>query len=374
MPNGSDTFSQDFYHRINSLSLLAANSGCWNAVRSLITDCGADINACDNDGNNDGNTVLLLAAKSDNRDMVSWLIENGAQDLPNNNGETISLVAARYGACEVLDLLDELCIVSAGDKNNNGDTPLILAARCGQRNAVAWFARCAGASSEDSADSEDPISLNERNNNGETPLMAAADAGHIDVVRYLLNRRPDFRTFMPIFLATPANVRRIEECQVADLFAVNRNGDDAVMLALKAGHMQVVSLLINSGEFDVNRTNNAGESIGSLLFIAQCGMLMVTTMTIMAPAMGAILESIEQQEIARQEGLRRFGELGSSLLDSNVPLSLPPLSQANFFSLQASSSQSSSSSTLPLQRQRKTPTDDEEDKSKNPQKRPRPNP
>lgn len=78
-----------------------------DAVKKYL-EKGADINAAWED--HDSNTPLICAAYNGSTDMVSFLIEHGANiEGKNNEGWTAIMLASMYGYDEVVKLLLDAC-------------------------------------------------------------------------------------------------------------------------------------------------------------------------------------------------------------------------------------------------------------------------
>lgn len=90
-----------------------------------------DINTQDEDGF----TALIWASAAGYTDIVSALIDIGADDIQNNRGDTALILASYWGHVAIVKIL-----IRAGanvdTKNNNGDTALMLADSRGNVEAV----------------------------------------------------------------------------------------------------------------------------------------------------------------------------------------------------------------------------------------------
>ena len=112
----------------------------------------------------DGETALMLAARSDARDTAALLLDRGADiEAKNNNGETPLHYAAWNNARDTAALLlDRGADIEA--KNNDGNNPLHYAALKNARDTAALLL-------DRGADIE------AKNNDGETPLHRAVQEG-----------------------------------------------------------------------------------------------------------------------------------------------------------------------------------------------------
>lgn len=163
---------------------------------------GMDINTSDPAGN----TLLILAARSGNVQLVELFANNRARIMARNRaGDTAVMLAAIKGHLPVVKYL-----VSAGaDINHPGWTPLSYAALEGHTEVVRFLL-------------DSGANANGKVPNGATSLMLAARGGHEAVVRLLLARR-------------------------ADVNAANEDGATAMSWALRAGNTDIADLLKAAG-------------------------------------------------------------------------------------------------------------------------------
>ncbi|MCB1886953.1 MAG: ankyrin repeat domain-containing protein [Rhodocyclaceae bacterium] len=146
-------------------ALDAATNGQAAALSQLLAR-GIDPDTTDQNGN----TLLILAARDGHADVVEVLLKYRASTLHRNlMGDSAPMLAALRGHREVIQKL----IASGRPLESDGWTPLMYAAFEGHAG-IAQDLIAAGAS------------LNARAPNKATPLMLAARNGHIDVVRALL--------------------------------------------------------------------------------------------------------------------------------------------------------------------------------------------
>jgi cytohesin len=112
----------------------AAETGDLDRLKSVATADPANVTAPDENGN----TPLLLAVVHGRASVVRWLIEQpGAPvGVANAKGETPLIAAVQSGNREVLNLLIAAG-ADPGQANQEGRTPLFFAARQGDAEAVA---------------------------------------------------------------------------------------------------------------------------------------------------------------------------------------------------------------------------------------------
>jgi ankyrin repeat protein len=175
---------------------LAAQSGSPKAIQQLL-DHGADIQAQDKGGR----TALHLAAQSDisieaiqqllnygtgvqAQEKGGWTAETVARNRESeivnstdNDGQTILHLAAEGGHASVVELLVNLSSdVSVNLADNKGKTPLHRAAEAGRSSVVELL-----------LDKRAIASVNLADIDGKTPLNLAKEAGHESVVKLLMD-------------------------------------------------------------------------------------------------------------------------------------------------------------------------------------------
>jgi len=145
----------DFLINDNTLLMLAATSGEYDATRKLVAR-GADVNMA----NRFGSTALMGASAGGYDDIVRLLLRRKARaDATSELGITPLTAAARNGHSRVIGtLLENGAGVDAPD--GDGVTPLMHAVDGGHVDAVRVLVK-AGAD------------VNQRDRGGETPLMLA---------------------------------------------------------------------------------------------------------------------------------------------------------------------------------------------------------
>lgn len=122
-----------------------------------------------------GNSLLLLAAREGNLKVVELLVKRGAQvAYKNPAGDSALALAALQGHVEIVDTL----LQAGAPVGNEGWTPLVYAAFNGHLAIVERMV-------------ERGAFVDQRAPNQATALMLAARNGHTDVVRYLLSKGAD---------------------------------------------------------------------------------------------------------------------------------------------------------------------------------------
>ncbi len=119
-------------YRGDTALTIAAASNRLDLVSALI-DAGANVNLIDGEGNY---PLTLAAANAERYDVLQKLLENSAQvNIQNKNGETAILVAAKnYNADGVQLMIHALADVNLAD--NYGMTPLMYAACNGMGGTI----------------------------------------------------------------------------------------------------------------------------------------------------------------------------------------------------------------------------------------------
>ncbi|KAL7924442.1 hypothetical protein ACQKWADRAFT_286729 [Trichoderma austrokoningii] len=199
-----DHFMPEAERRSRNMLPFAAQWG-YKGVVELLLERGISIEETSNvDGT--GPTALVLAVASVNEDIVSLLIQHGANlEAVDENRRTPLLLAAEDNRAWRLSKT----LLYAGSRtdvtDNNGRTPLMAASRSGSRELVKRLIH--RGAQIDSTDRE-----------GRTVLMDAALVGDYHVVERLLK-------------------------EGANATMVDRNGETALSLATKEGHVKVIEEL-----------------------------------------------------------------------------------------------------------------------------------
>nr|ABP99025.1 putative ankryin repeat protein [Fremyella diplosiphon Fd33] len=162
----------------------AATEGYFDIVELLLAH-NADVNV----KNPAGYTALMFAAESDRSQIVSLLLDSGAdigdafwQDalrLRNSYEETVLMTMARRGQTDIVQRLVKMG-AELNATNKIGDTALYLAADNGHTYTVKALIEL-GAE------------VNTANIGGWTPLMMAAARGDLETMTILLANGADFR-------------------------------------------------------------------------------------------------------------------------------------------------------------------------------------
>lgn len=167
---------------------------------------GMDVNTSDPTGN----TLLMIAARNGNEQLLEFLLRNRANTLKINKfGDSALMMAAYRGHGAIVG---RLLATGSADTRRNSWNALHYAAYAGHVDIVRQLARQQG-----DLDAVAP--------NGQTALMLAAKAGKLDAVKALVDAD-------------------------ADIDLEDYDGKSAIMLAEAAGHSDVVEYLREEGAFE----------------------------------------------------------------------------------------------------------------------------
>lgn len=239
-----------FIRKSTPLHLLAESGDC-KAISAIITHIEkyypGELVKIVNVKDNHGQTLLHIAAKSGNLNVMKCLVNKGASTNTKDKYDNTPLHSAAYYAGE-LDIVKYLII-----KNNNinakgeyGRTPLHIAAINGDLDMVEYLIKRYA-------------NIDAKDNCGMTPLHLAADVGELGIVEHLINedayvdaRDEHYRT--PLFFAAENGKLNVVKCLIekgANVNAKNEYGETAlhrvVYKATFSGDLRIVEFLINKG-------------------------------------------------------------------------------------------------------------------------------
>ncbi|KAK2649280.1 hypothetical protein Ddye_016769 [Dipteronia dyeriana] len=189
-------------YQLSMLLKSAVVLGTEYLVTNLI-DNGADVNSKDSDGR----SMISLAVKAGNINVVKVLIASGCK-----NDDSIDRVLHEAASVNRVDLM-ELLITTYKNSidfnwvDSNGRTPIHVAASKGHAQVIQFCASFGGARTD------------VFDKNGSSPLHLAAENGHLEAVKLLL------------------------DCSEYMKEAVNGKGKTAFTLAVENGHAHLYDLL-----------------------------------------------------------------------------------------------------------------------------------
>uniref|UniRef100_A0A7S4F5I7 Uncharacterized protein n=1 Tax=Chrysotila carterae TaxID=13221 RepID=A0A7S4F5I7_CHRCT len=264
----------------------------------ILLDNSAEVNAA----RADGETALITAASYGHEKVVRLLLEAHADmDLTTVDGDTAFMCACRNGRVPVVKLLLENDvnldkIAHSNDDNDvsvDSNSALHCAAAGGHERVVSLL-----LVHEDDVDKI-------RSLDGKSPLMVAAGAGHVTVCSVLMQqgasvnyKRPPPHADTALMLAASAGMHDTVEVllktlelsegrnaieakgsqTIVDVTETDMLGRTALHLAVEAGRIAVVRLLLRAGSI-VNTMTDAGLSPLHIAFerddmeMVQCLML-----------------------------------------------------------------------------------------------------
>lgn len=224
-----------------SMLLLSASEGCLETLKATIDELSYDINYSDSRGW----TALILAVTYGHTDLVSWLINQGADMYASIGGSPWSalMVATAHGHIETAEFLlnsgaeiDEV----VGDSG----TALLVASANGQINTVNFLL-------ERGAQGDLGVKYDEW-----TPLMAACRWGHTEIAKILLDHgvQIDQRTtsdgseaMIRASETRDPSARKILERHMRITYGRLDSGWTALMEASQGGHTDTAKMLLDRG-------------------------------------------------------------------------------------------------------------------------------
>jgi ankyrin repeat protein len=183
--------------------ILTAVNGSDTAQVNELLQRGVDVDTADSAGN----TLLLIAARNGNHQMLETLLKNKANVLKiNKYGDSAPMLAAIDGHLEAVKML----AAAGADLDPVGWTPLIYAAFNGHVDILRFLL-------------DQDVDIDAQSANGTTALMAASRNGHLAAVTLLLERKAD-----------------------PDL--ANQKGGTALDMSRTAGNSEITNLLVKAVE------------------------------------------------------------------------------------------------------------------------------
>lgn len=173
--------------------------------------------------NSEGETMLTLAIKNQDVDMVKLLVEDAVINMKNEAGETPLTLAIQQNNPEIIKLVARRAKCSL--KNNDGFAPLYLAIENNDLYLMRHFV-------EHGADVN-------RYSNGLTPLSRAVELNNIKAIAFLIRNG-------------------------ADVSLSNENGEIPLYIAIKNGYDIASGILLsksNDAYLDANWETSIGEKL-----------------------------------------------------------------------------------------------------------------
>uniref|UniRef100_T1IHG8 Uncharacterized protein n=1 Tax=Strigamia maritima TaxID=126957 RepID=T1IHG8_STRMM len=264
---------------------LAARKHDLDILRMLV-EFGAQVDA----QNNDGQTVMHLAAADGDDPLMRFLLQAKANpNISDRLDRTPLHVAAEKGNTQVVDILTDKFKASVAERTKDGNTMLHIACMSGHPDTALAFLRKgvpfqmpnrAGARAIHTASKYGHVpvvlalllkgeQVDSKTNDNYTALHIAVEACRPAVVEILLGHGAEVdlkggkNGETPLHIA--ARVVGGEKCagmllkSGADVNAAGENGETALHIAARYGHLQMVELLLEDGA-NPNFQSKVGES------------------------------------------------------------------------------------------------------------------
>lgn len=217
---------------------LAAKAGSFISVGYLLEHSAIDLNATDHTGN----SALMHAAKRDHYQIVSCLLNAGANpSIKDQDGGTALLRAIDQGNTAIVEIMLDHDNVDDSIRDNFGRTLLHGAATTGRADIVKLL--ISKGLDKDAQDS-----------NGKTPLHEASRPGEAEVVALLLAAGAN-RAIEDHWLRSPWDVAWTNRQATIMLLLENKPADDASTQALLANYPNIDHLpiwcLTKFGQLDI---------------------------------------------------------------------------------------------------------------------------
>lgn len=233
--------------------------------------------------NAEGETLLTLAIRDGQYEMVKWLLEDAVVNLKNEAGETPLTLAIKKGNTAITDLV--LARASADQPNDRDETPLALAVAHGYAPAFIRQLADRGANPN-------------RLSNGTTPLSRAVDAGNVATAAMLVRvgadpAIPNKNGSIPLYAAVTSShavlagvlLHRSSDA-AADANWRTPNGETLVNMAVASNNTPLLRVLLEKGA-DANALDYMDNT--PLHLAAQRGMAEAVDLLL---AHGAVVNSI----------------------------------------------------------------------------------
>ncbi|KAL1492197.1 hypothetical protein ABEB36_012680 [Hypothenemus hampei] len=224
-------------------------------IASFVLDNFKDANV--NVTSKDGSTLLHLAAKSGNCNMVQYLVAKGANiNIIDNHDNTVLHSAAQSGRLDVMQFLVNKENDNINATNKDGNTVLHWAAKSGNSDIVQFLV--ARGANVDTID-----------NHGNTVLHSAAESGRLEMVQFLVNKEntnikamDNFGHTVLHWAAKSGNYDMVQflVAKGANVNAIDKYDNTVLHWSAKSGNYDMVQFLVAKGA-NVNAIDNYGNTI-----------------------------------------------------------------------------------------------------------------
>jgi len=183
-------------------------------VRRALTSKHININI----KNNDGHTILYLACRENNDEIVKLLIESNANvDISNDiDGDTPLIIACSEGYVQIVEYLLQAMLSSSSSSSSSSSI---------KTTKAKSLSLLQESSPSSILSSKYKASINHLNKNGWTPLIYACYYGHYNVVKLLIDYHVDI-----------------------NMQSHHHGGYTALYRSCNTGRYEVVELLLKSGK------------------------------------------------------------------------------------------------------------------------------
>ena len=212
----------------NGASLLhAAAAHNQLSVMRYLLDCGVDRDAMDKDGN----TPLHLATIHGSMEAVHLLLDCGASDtILNESLDSPLHIAVRVNDSKVVETFIHHPHVDIFQPGRGMNTPAHIAA---MHNSVESFkVLCESTQMKEAVRGKDKYKLSSKNSSGQTALHVASSSGSHQILELIIH------TYQ--LLGCSTGVEMVQELCTGE-------SDAPLYLAVKAGHTEVVRILMKYG-------------------------------------------------------------------------------------------------------------------------------
>ncbi|XP_067685531.1 serine/threonine-protein phosphatase 6 regulatory ankyrin repeat subunit A-like [Haliotis asinina] len=227
----------------------ACHGGNMEIVNYIRIQNIVDINSKDDEGM----TAVLVAASLGNREVLDFLVRQGADMLvADNDGQNILHLACKEGNVEIVKYILTKKLLGINTKGIRGMPPVLQSAYYGKREVFDVLVK-------QGAD------LSVVDKNGDSILHLACRRGNVEMVNDILTQKfVDINTkgymgMPPVLLAVCFFNREVFEFLVkkgADLSVVDKHGDNILHLVCRYGNMKIVNYILTHTTLNINSTNN----------------------------------------------------------------------------------------------------------------------
>ena len=202
-----------------------------------------------------GQPLITLVAEKNNYELLSYLIENGAEvNTVDNTGETALIKAARNGNLEmIIKLLS--ANANANIKSQRGITALTEAAK-GQYSNITNYLLSRGALAGVSEENLLAYAFDKNYVGMEAMLRGGASASYADINGNTPLIVISSQGNLPGSLAALKNLTAYK----ANVNAANKYGMTPLLYTIKTGNNDAARYLLSYKDTDINKANNNGQT------------------------------------------------------------------------------------------------------------------